>query len=82
MADYCFNWRYRIPAVVQTRQEGVVLAFCEGRKLSSADHGWNDIVMKRSVDNGHTCDHASNPHHSFISGKISELIACDLRGDL
>jgi hypothetical protein len=44
---------FRIPAIVQTRQEGVVLAFCEGRKLSSADHGWNDIVMKRSINNGH-----------------------------
>ena len=45
---------FRIPAIVQSRQEGVVLAFCEGRKLSSADHGWNDIVQKRSADNGHS----------------------------
>jgi hypothetical protein len=35
---------YRIPAVLQTTTPGVVLVFAEGRKLSSSDHGWNDIV--------------------------------------
>lgn len=53
---------FRIPAIVQTRQEGVVLAFAEGRKLSSADHGWNDIVMKRSTDNAHTWSNLSIVH--------------------
>lgn len=42
---------FRIPAIVQTRS-GTLLAFAEGRKLSCADHGWNDLVMKRSTDNG------------------------------
>ena len=45
---------YRIPAVLQTGTKGVVLVFAEGRKLSSADHGWNDIVQRRSTDNGRT----------------------------
>jgi len=45
---------YRIPAIVQVPTTGDLLLFCEGRKLSSADHGWNDIVMKRSTDNGQT----------------------------
>jgi hypothetical protein len=53
---------YRIPAIAQTRQEGVVLAFCEGRKLSSSDSDWNDIVMRRSTDNGHTWSNISIVH--------------------
>jgi len=45
---------YRIPGILQTASPGVWLVFCEGRKLSSADHGWNDIVQRRSTDNGQT----------------------------
>eukprot|EP01052_Picozoa_sp_SAG31_P079794 SAG31_NODE_39496_length_287_cov_2.303191_1_plen_56_part_01 len=29
-----------------------LLCFCEGRKYSSADHDWNDIVLKASLDSG------------------------------
>ena len=43
---------YRIPALVRVPGTEQVLLFAEGRKLSSADHGWNDIVLKRSPDNG------------------------------
>lgn len=42
---------YRIPAIV-SNSGGKLLCFAEGRKLSSADHGWNDIVAKRSEDGG------------------------------
>eukprot|EP00041_Stephanoeca_diplocostata_P011437 m.189871 g.189871 ORF g.189871 m.189871 type:complete len:468 (+) comp18535_c0_seq4:125-1528(+) len=42
---------YRIPAIVRL-PNGHLLLFAEGRKLSSADHGWNDIVVTRSTDNG------------------------------
>ena len=42
---------YRIPAIV-SNPGGKLLCFAEGRKLSSADHGWNDIVAKRSEDGG------------------------------
>ena len=42
---------YRIPAII-VAPNGDILAFCEGRKTSSADHGDVDIVMKRSIDNG------------------------------
>jgi sialidase-1 len=42
---------YRIPAVVRTTH-GTLLAFCEGRKTSSADSGDIDIVLKRSTNNG------------------------------
>ncbi|MGW1156907.1 sialidase family protein [Streptomyces sp. NPDC002513] len=44
---------YRIPAVVVTRA-GTLLAFCEGRVTSAADHGRIDIVLKRSTDGGRT----------------------------
>eukprot|EP00040_Diaphanoeca_grandis_P004371 m.28391 g.28391 ORF g.28391 m.28391 type:complete len:356 (+) comp15909_c0_seq1:117-1184(+) len=45
---------YRIPAIIKLPGTGDLLLFAEGRKLSSADHGWNDIVMKRSMDSGKT----------------------------
>jgi sialidase-1 len=37
---------FRIPALTRTAT-GDLLAFAEGRRFSCADHGWNDIVMKR-----------------------------------
>src|SRR5688500_2995752 len=42
---------YRIPALAVT-PKGTVLALCEGRKTSSADHGDVDLVFKRSTDGG------------------------------
>ena len=42
----------RIPSVVLTKQ-GTVLAFAEGREFSS-DQAENDIILKRSGDNGRT----------------------------
>ncbi|WP_317443016.1 sialidase family protein [Streptomyces collinus] len=44
---------FRIPAVVASRA-GTLLAFCEGRADSAADHGNIDIVLKRSTDGGRT----------------------------
>ncbi|MEU6771566.1 sialidase family protein [Streptomyces sp. NPDC046759] len=44
---------FRIPAVVATGT-GTLLAFCEGRVDSAADHGHIDIVLKRSTDGGRT----------------------------
>ncbi|MBI9018456.1 MAG: exo-alpha-sialidase [Phycisphaerae bacterium] len=44
---------FRIPVIMRT-MEGTILAFCEGRKNSSADHGDIDLVMKRSNDGGKT----------------------------
>lgn len=44
---------YRIPTLLLTRA-GVLLAFCEARKNSSADAGEIDIVLKRSHDHGST----------------------------
>ena len=44
---------YRIPAIVVSKK-GTILAFCEARKSSSADHGDIDLVLKRSFDNGKT----------------------------
>ena len=42
---------FRIPALIVTR-DGTLLAICEGRKTSSADHGDVDLVLKRSNDGG------------------------------
>jgi sialidase-1 len=44
---------YRIPAIVMAN-DGTLLAFAEGRRFSGADHEKNDIVQKRSFDNGNT----------------------------
>ncbi len=44
---------YRIPAIVVSKK-GTLLAFCEGRKTSRADHGDLDLVLKRSFDGGKT----------------------------
>ena len=41
---------YRIPTLIKT-QQGIMLAFCEGRN-SLFDHGDIDIVMKSSADDG------------------------------
>jgi sialidase-1 len=43
---------YRIPTITRTTQ-GTLLAFAEGRS-SLSDHSENDIVLKRSTDNGNT----------------------------
>jgi sialidase-1 len=43
---------YRIPAITTTKS-GALLAFAEGR-VSRSDHARNDIVLKRSRDNGAT----------------------------
>jgi len=44
--------QYRIPALLYT-QKGTLLTFCEGR-ASISDHAANDIVLKRSPDQGKT----------------------------
>ncbi|HNY41662.1 MAG TPA: sialidase family protein [Bryobacteraceae bacterium] len=44
---------FRIPALIETRRR-TLLAFCEGRRLSSSDSGDIDLVMKRSQDGGRT----------------------------
>ncbi len=44
---------YRIPAVVKSAgSPRKLLCFAEGRKLSSSDHGFVDIVVKTSTDAG------------------------------
>jgi len=44
---------YRIPSLI-TAADGTLLAICEGRKSSLADLGNNDLVLKRSTDDGKT----------------------------
>ena len=42
---------YRIPALLTTKP-GTLLAFCEGRKTTLSDDGDNDMVLRRSTDDG------------------------------
>lgn len=44
---------YRIPSMIHVGGDDV-LVFAEGRKYSCADHGHNDVVLKRSTDGGRT----------------------------
>jgi len=44
---------YRIPSAI-VGPKGTLLAFCEGRKFSSADQSPTDLVLKRSPDGGKT----------------------------
>ncbi|HME56078.1 MAG TPA: sialidase family protein [Candidatus Lokiarchaeia archaeon] len=44
---------YKIPSLA-IAPNGTILAFCEGRKNSNADHGDIQIVMRKSYDNGGT----------------------------
>ncbi len=46
------QYGYRIPSLVTTR-EGTLLAFAE-RRVGLGDHAQNDIVVRRSADNGKT----------------------------
>jgi len=70
---------YRIPAVVHNPTTGDLLMFAEGRKVSSSDHGWNDIVMKKSSDNGASWSKIkvvyseSKPGHSVCIGNPSPI---------
>ncbi len=44
---------FRIPAIVKSN-EGTLLAFCEGRKLSGSDTGDINLILRRSTDGGTT----------------------------
>ncbi len=48
---------YRIPALAVS-SKGTILAFCEGRRNSQADHGDIDLLLKRSTDGGRTWSEA------------------------
>ena len=48
------QYGYRIPSLV-TSQKGTLLAFAE-RRVGLGDHAQNDIVLRRSFDNGETWD--------------------------
>ena len=76
---------YRIPALVLTPTAdggSLLLAFCEGRKYSSADMDWNDIVLRRSSDGGLTWGalqlvhgESSSKHHVTIGNPSPVVVA-------
>lgn len=53
MLDGMGYHNYRIPSFLST-QKGTLLAVMEGREGMNFDHAKNDIVLKRSTDNGKT----------------------------
>lgn len=64
---------YRIPGIVLS-SEGTLLAFYEGRKTSSCDHGDIDLVLRRSTDDGKTwakptelTQHVKNPDWGWFA---------------
>merc|ERR1712166_6518 len=67
---------FRIPAALRLAN-GELLMFAEGRH--GGDHGWNDIVMKRSSDDGETWSQLqkvygeSNSTHSVTIGNPSPI---------
>jgi len=61
---------YRIPALLVTAK-GSVLAFCEGRKTGSGDHGDVDLIQKRSTDGGRTWSPHSIVHEEGGDAKIT-----------
>ncbi len=61
---------YRIPSLLVT-SKGSVLAFCEGRKTGSGDHGDLDLVMKRSTDGGRTWSPQKVVHEEGGDAKIT-----------
>jgi len=74
---------FRIPAVIQTPTS--LLLFAEGRKLSGADEGWNDIVVRRSTTGGATWSAAvvvhgeSNATHHVTIGNPAPILGSDGR---
>jgi sialidase-1 len=84
---------YRIPAMIVT-PKGTVLAFCEGRKNSTADYGNIDVLLRRSHDLGRTwepvqliADHGEDtiqnpcPVVDRATGTIWLLLTGNLAGD-
>jgi sialidase-1 len=62
---------YRIPSIVRTKN-GHLLAFCEGRKTSTADFGQNiDIVMRRAAFNSSAGTYNSWSGQTIVLGNDS-----------
>lgn len=70
---------FRIPALL-FEAPSTLYAFAEGRKLSCADHGWNDLVMSTSRDGGKTWSSLSvvhsesNSSHSVTIGNPAPVL--------
>lgn len=61
---------YRIPSVIATAR-GTLLAFVEGRKDDSRDHGDIDLLVKRSNDGGRTWSAQSIVHEEGGTAKVT-----------
>lgn len=61
---------YRIPAVI-VAPNGDLLAFCEGRRNNSRDHGDLDLLQKRSTDGGRTWSEQSVVHEEGGDAEVT-----------
>jgi sialidase-1 len=59
---------YKIPCLC-VAPNGTIIAFCEGRRTSSADEGDNQIIMRKSYDNGATW----TPMQILVNADISAV---------
>ena len=59
----------RIPALLQTGT-GALLAFAVGRRGSGGDYGWNDLLLRRSLDGGATWEPAQLVHGEAAAATI------------
>ena len=79
---------YRIPAIVIHPTTGELIAFAEARKFNCNDHGWVDLVEKRSSDGGNTWGRLSvirsesSTSHNVTIGNPSPFVALDVDGSL
>eukprot|EP01084_Bolivina_argentea_P077303 140189_1 len=64
---------YRIPSILITTN-GTLIAFAEGRKYSCGDHGYVDIVYKRSFDSGKTWSSLSILYSNSTSKTVYHTI--------
>jgi hypothetical protein len=59
----------RIPALLQTGT-GALLAFAVGRRGSGGDYGWNDLLLRRSLDGGATWEPPQLVHGEAAAATI------------
>eukprot|EP01084_Bolivina_argentea_P150314 262516_1 len=64
---------YRIPSIMIT-SNGTLIAFAEGRKYSCGDHGYVDLVYKRSFDSGETWSSLSVLYSNSTSQTVYHTI--------
>jgi sialidase-1 len=79
---------YRIPAIVIHPVTGELIAFAEARKYNCDDHGWVDLVQKRSTDGGRSWTQLSlirsesSKSQNVTIGNPAPIVAHDVDGSI